>query len=124
MQAIIGVVALLAFAWLLAERKREIRYLQVAVGLAVQIALAFALLNVPQVRDALFLTNHLVKAMETATTAGTSMVFGFLGGDPAPFEAAEGANATLQIFAFGSCRRSSCSASSSHCFGTGAFCRG
>ena len=100
MQAIFGVVALLAFAWLIAERKREIRYLQVAVGLAVQFALAFALLNVPQVRDALFLTNHLVKAMETATTAGTSMVFGFLGGEPAPFEAAEGANASLMIFAF------------------------
>ena len=100
MQAIIGVLALLAFAWLVAERKREIRYVQVAVGLAVQVALAFALLNVPQVRDALFLTNHLVKAMETATTAGTSMVFGFLGGEPAPFEAAEGANASLMIFAF------------------------
>ena len=100
MQAIFGVVALLAFAWLLAERKREIRYAQVAVGLAVQVALAFALLNVPQVRDALFLTNHLVKAMETATTAGTSMVFGFLGGEPAPFEVAEGANASLMIFAF------------------------
>ena len=100
MQALVGVVALLTIAWLLSERKREVRYVQVVVGLGIQFALAFLLLNVPQVRDALFLVNHLVRAIETATTAGTSLMFGFLGGDPAPYVLEEGANATLQIFAF------------------------
>lgn len=100
MQALVGVVALLGLAWLLSERKGEVRYVQVGVGLAIQFALAFLLLNVPQVRDALFLVNHLVRAIETATTAGTSLMFGFLGGDPAPYVLEEGAAATLQIFAF------------------------
>ena len=84
MQALVGVVALLTIAWLLSERKREVRHVQVGVGLAIQFALAFLLLNVPQVRDALFLVNHLVRAIETATTAGTSLMFGFLGWRPSP----------------------------------------
>ena len=100
MQAVFGVVALLAIAWALSERKREVRYTQLGVGLAIQLALAFLLLNVPQVRDALLLANHFVRAIETATTAGTSLMFGFLGGDPAPYVVAEGASGTLTIFAF------------------------
>ncbi len=101
LQAIIGIAALLALAWLFGERRREIRYLQVLAGLAVQVALAFALLNIPQVRDALLLLNHVVLAIETATTAGTSLMFGFLGGDAAPFLFVEGSSeATLKIFAF------------------------
>lgn len=101
MQAIIGIAALLALAWLFGERRREIRYLQVLAGLGVQVLLAFALLNIPQVRDALLLLNHVVLAIETATTAGTSLMFGFLGGDAAPFLFVEGSSeATLKIFAF------------------------
>jgi concentrative nucleoside transporter, CNT family len=42
--------------------------------------------------------NNLVMALEAATTAGTSMVFGYLGGGPLPFEASAPAN--LYILAF------------------------
>lgn len=102
MQALIGVVALLAFAWLVGERRREARFGQVAVGLGVQVALAALLLNVPWVRDGLLLLNHVVHAMEAATRAGTSLVFGFLGGEPVPFEFSEGHpnNTLAPIFAF------------------------
>ena len=102
MQGLIGIVALLALAWLLAERRRDIRYGQVAIGLGVQVALAFLLLNVPLVRDGLLLLNHLVRAMETATLAGTSLLFGFLGGEPPPFEfsADNPAKTMAPIFAF------------------------
>lgn len=102
MQAIIGVVALLAIAWLCGERRREVRYRQVAVGLAVQLALAFVLLNVAWVREGMLVLNHVVYAMEEATKAGTSLLFGFLGGEPAPFVfAADNPARTLApIFAF------------------------
>ena len=102
MQALVGIVALLAIAWLLAERRREVRLSQVAIGLAVQAVLAFALLNVAAVRDALLILNHIVHAMGAATQAGTSLMFGFLGGDPAPFVFVEDnpAQTLAPIFAF------------------------
>ena len=102
MQALVGIVALLAIAWLLAERRREIRLSQVAIALAVQAVLAFALLNFAVVRDALLVLNHIVRAMEAATLAGTSLMFGFLGGEPAPFVFVEDnpARTLAPIFAF------------------------
>ena len=102
MQALVGIVALLAIAWLLAERRREIRLSQVAIALAAQAVLAFALLNFAVVRDALLVLNHIVRAMEAATLAGTSLMFGFLGGDPAPFVFVEDnpARTLAPIFAF------------------------
>ena len=102
MQGIIGIVALLAIAWLCGERRRDVRYRQVAVGLAVQVVLAFALLNIAWVRDGMLVLNHVVYAMEEATKAGTSLLFGFLGGEPAPFVfAADNPARTLApIFAF------------------------
>ena len=102
MQGLIGIVALLALAWLFAERRRDIRYGQVAIGLGAQVALAFLLLNVPWVRDGLLLLNYFVRAMEAATTAGTAFVFGFLGGDPPPFafNADNPAKTLAPIFAF------------------------
>ena len=102
MQGIVGVVALLAIAWLFSERRRDVAYRHVAVGLAAQIVLAFVLLKVAPVRDALLVLNHVVYAMETATRAGTSLLFGFLGGEPAPFVFVEDnpARTLAPIFAF------------------------
>ena len=100
MQGLIGIVVLLAIAWLFSERRREVRYGQAAIGLAVQVALAFLLLQVPVVRDGLLTLNHIVYAMEAATAAGTKMMFGFLGGDMPPFAFAEGQTSMAPIFAF------------------------
>lgn len=100
MQGLIGIVALLAIAWLLSERRRDVRYGQAATGLVAQVALAFLLLNMPVVRDLLLYLNHIVYAMEAATSAGTKMMFGFLGGDAPPFAFAEGQTSLAPIFAF------------------------
>ena len=102
MMGLVGIVMLLAVAWLLGERRREVRYGQVAIGVGVQVALAFLLLKVPWVRDALLLLNHIVYAIEAATSAGTSLMFGFLGGGEMPFVVAPGVEieAAMAIFAF------------------------
>jgi len=99
-QGVLGIFVLLGIAWLLGERRREVRFLQVAVGIGIQIALAWLLLRVPVVKDGLLMLNHFVHAMETATMAGTTLIFGFLGGDEIPFEYAEGQGPPLVIFAF------------------------
>jgi len=68
------------------------------VGLAIQFVLAFLLLRVPVVSQSLLVFNKLVYAIESATTAGTGFVFGYLGGGDVPFNVdAQGA---LYIFAF------------------------
>jgi CNT family concentrative nucleoside transporter len=50
------------------------------------LVLAAVLLKAPLVADAFLVINRAVDALERATEAGTSFVFGYLGGAPLPFE--------------------------------------
>lgn len=89
-QGLVGVAALLLLAWLLSEDRKGAlagaqRRLLVA-GLLLLFGLALLLLKVPPVRDALLSLNAVVNALDRATAAGTSFVFGFIGGAPAPME--------------------------------------
>ena len=54
--------------------------------IAAQIAVAALLLYTPGARDALAFLNVVVEALQAATRAGTSFVFGHLGGGDAPFK--------------------------------------
>jgi concentrative nucleoside transporter, CNT family len=85
LQSALGIVVILTVAWLLSENRRAFPVRTVAAGLALQIALALLLLKVPVARNALFSLNGVVDALMTATKAGTSFVFGYVGGAPAPF---------------------------------------
>lgn len=100
MQAVLGIAVLLGIAWALGERRRQVRPLQAGVGIAAQIVLAWLLLNVQVVSNALATLNNVVYAIEEATKAGTSLIFGFLGGDDVPFVFAPGQDPPLVIFAF------------------------
>ena len=84
-QALLGIPALIFLAWLSSSNRKRFP-LRLVAGLLVQFALAALLLKLPQMQDALLLVNRLVLNIEAATVAGTSMVFGFLGGGPAPFD--------------------------------------
>jgi len=53
------------------------------VGL--QLAIAAIALSVPVIREAIGAINGVVLALDAATKAGTSLVFGFVGGGPLPF---------------------------------------
>ncbi len=56
------------------------------MGLALTVALAVLMLKVPQVVVAFAAINRAVDAVASATRAGTSFVFGYVGGGEAPFE--------------------------------------
>ena len=64
----------------------------VLATLALQAAIALLLLKVPVARDALYGLNTVVTAVTTATNAGTSFVFGYMGAGPAPFAVTNPAN--------------------------------
>src|SRR3546814_7988665 len=51
-----------------------------------QLASAAVVLHVPALRAAFGAMNGLVLALQSATDAGTGLVFGYLGGGPLPFE--------------------------------------
>ena len=98
MQAILGIVFLLFVCWLVSEARGHITWRLVAVGLVVQFMLAFAFLKIEWIANALLIANYLVAAIEAATTAGTSFLFGFLGGGETPFAVVDASH--MYLFAF------------------------
>ena len=85
-QALIGIVTIIAAAWLIGGRKPVDRRI-VLGGLGLQLLFVVLFLKVPYANDALAVLNQLVVLLDKATTAGTSFVFGYLGGGELPFEA-------------------------------------
>ncbi len=86
LQSALGVFAIIAFAWLVSEDRRAVSWRQAGIGLAITVVLAVLLLKVPQVRLAFVWIEYAVEAIAAATRAGTSFVFGYVGGGPLPFE--------------------------------------
>lgn len=84
-QSAIGLLLLAGLAWALGGFRRGVAPRVIVAGIALQIALAAILLNVPPVRATFFLLGDAVDALATATRAGTSLVFGYLGGGPLPY---------------------------------------
>jgi concentrative nucleoside transporter, CNT family len=60
LQCIAGLAVFVGLAWMLCENRQQVKITTIAVGMGVQLLLA----------------------LEQATRAGTSMVFGYLGGRP------------------------------------------
>jgi CNT family concentrative nucleoside transporter len=81
----LGLAALLAVAWALGARRRTLPWRMILAGLGLQFAIAGLVLRVPPLKAAFMALNAVVGAMEAATRAGTSFVFGYIGGGPAPF---------------------------------------
>ncbi len=96
--AVMGEVVLLLFAWLLSEDRWRVPWRTVIAGVALQVALALVFLDFPPAVSVVMLANRAAHTLESATTTGTSFVFGYLGGGPLPF--AETAPGTSFILAF------------------------
>jgi CNT family concentrative nucleoside transporter len=86
LQSALGIAAILAFAWLISENRRAVAWKHVGIGLAVSIALAIVLLKMPPIRALFAAANSAVVAIGDASRAGTSFVFGYLGGGTLPFD--------------------------------------
>jgi concentrative nucleoside transporter, CNT family len=96
MRGLLGLAALLAIAWALSEDRSRIPWRTVIAGIVLQWALALLLLFFPPATALIFLLNDGATALQNATQAGSSFVFGYLGGPPLPFaEAHPGASFIL-----------------------------
>jgi CNT family concentrative nucleoside transporter len=86
----LGLLALMLLAWLASsERSRLLRlpWRMIIAGLALQFGIAGLVLKIPAFKALFMGLNGVVHALEEATRAGTSFVFGFVGGAPAPYTA-------------------------------------
>jgi CNT family concentrative nucleoside transporter len=86
LQSAFGILALLAIAWAISENRRAVSPRQALIGLAVTLFTAVILIKLPFVTRAFGTINDAVGAIASATRAGTSFVFGYLGGGTLPFD--------------------------------------
>ena len=96
--ALLGVAGLLLIAFAVSEKRRAIPWRPVAAGLALQLALAVACLKIPFINAFFMELNDALLVLEKATQAGTSMVFGYLGGGEAPFAVTNPASSFILAF--------------------------
>jgi len=84
-QGLAGIAGLLLLAWILSENRKAVPWRAIVAGLVLQLVLALLFLKLPFAKDAFLALNDVLTSLEKATQAGTTLVFGYLGGGPAPF---------------------------------------
>jgi CNT family concentrative nucleoside transporter len=98
LQSALGIPVLLALALLFSENRRGVPWSSVGAGLLLQLVLALLLLKLPVSRNLFLVLNDVVQGLEKATRAGTSFVFGYLGGGEIPFKTKQGADTYILAF--------------------------
>ena len=98
LQGLVGLAAILLLAWSLSEN-RAVRpgWRWIAGALLLQMAIALVVTRVPFVWTLVGYANAAVAAIETATLAGSSYMFGYTGGAPIPFLLQPGAEPPVVI---------------------------
>ena len=86
LQSALGIFALLLIAFALAENRRAVSLRQAAIGLLATFVTAIVLLKLPIVARAFGAINEAVGAISAASRAGSSFVFGYVGGGTLPFD--------------------------------------
>jgi concentrative nucleoside transporter, CNT family len=89
MHALAGMAGLLALAWAMSENRRAIPWRGVIAGMVLLLILTLVFLKIPLVKSLFMQLNDVLLVLERATLAGTSLVFGYLGGGPAPFQVSD-----------------------------------
>ena len=84
-QAPLGLLVFTGIAWLVSENRKRVKYTTALTGVALQLGIAAILLFLPFFRRLFLLLNNVVLSLEAATRAGTSFVFGYIGGGTPPF---------------------------------------
>jgi len=85
-QGLLGIVLLTALAWAVSENRAKTPWKMVVAGIGIQVILALVLLKIPFFQTLFLGLNAIVTALQNATQAGTSFVFGYIGGGELPFK--------------------------------------
>jgi len=98
LQPLFGIFIFIVIAWLVSEKRSAIQPKIIVAGLLAQFLLGFLLLKTPGLQAVFLSLNVLVNAVSQATEAGTSFVFGFLGGGNPPYNTTQPANSFILAF--------------------------
>ena len=85
-QPILGLIVFLGIAYAMSENRQKIPYKMVFMGIMIQFFIGIVLLKLPLFNEFFLALNKVIIALEESTKAGTSFVFGFLGGGVLPFD--------------------------------------
>lgn len=86
LQSILGISVFILLVYAFSERRSAVSWKLIVYALGLQFFLAMLLIKVDWFQQLFIGLNQLIAGLETATRAGTSMVFGYLGGAELPFE--------------------------------------
>ena len=85
LQSALGLFVMVGLAWAVSERRRDVPWGKVGIGIALQLTLAIILLKIPVLTDVFGMLNRAVSGLSHATHVGTAFVFGYLGGGEVPW---------------------------------------
>jgi CNT family concentrative nucleoside transporter len=101
-QSLLGIVLIPLLVWQTGEGRRTLVAndvaTTVAAGLTLQFAIAILFLKIPQASILFEAATGAIGALQRSMDAGTRLVFGYLAGAPAPFEAAHPRNSFILAF--------------------------
>ncbi|MEO1205226.1 MAG: nucleoside transporter C-terminal domain-containing protein [Pseudomonadota bacterium] len=101
-QSLAGLIVIPLMVWAWSENRKasvNAKAVFMVVGIiAVQFALALLLFKVPQAKLFFDALSNVVAALQAATDQGTQLVFGYLAGGPAPFDATNPQNGFVLAF--------------------------
>jgi len=98
LQSLSGLVLLTLLGWLFSEGRSRVHWRIPVAGLALQFGLALVLIKLPLFTEFFLGLNQALLSLQDATRAGTSFVFGFLGGGDVPFAEKEGVSSFILAF--------------------------
>lgn len=84
-QSLLGISVFILIAWSISENRQRFPWRVVVAGVLTQLVLAALLLKVSLFQGFFVALNDMLLSLQTATQAGTSFVFGYLGGGQLPF---------------------------------------
>ena len=85
LQSLSGIVVIVLISYLFSENRSHISWRFVLKGLFLQFSLTIILLKLSIFQSLFHQINNGILAIQDGTKAGTSLVFGYLGGGPLPF---------------------------------------
>lgn len=101
LQSLLGIALIPLLVWATGEGRAltpQQMAATIAAGLALQVTIAVVFLKVPQASVIFDAATGVIGALQRATNAGTSLVFGYLAGAPAPFEVTRPAHSFILAF--------------------------
>ncbi len=97
-QGVLGMVTLIGLAWVFSEQRGNVRIGMIFAAIGLQFAIAISLLLFEPVREAIYSLNAVVRALQSATEAGATFVFGHVAGGPTPYDVTDPNNSTVLAF--------------------------